>query len=457
MVQEATGPETIELRRETLTRTVAALASPAVLENLLTTVVLFFPTMFVGWVGTSSDVAAVGLGGTVVWLANGLFDSLAVSAAAMVARFWGERRFTLAREVAAQALILSVLFALVLMLCLIPLADDLLGLLGAEEEVVSVGSHYIRIVLSTSLFSFPMMVANGVMRAAGDTRTPMWLTLVMNAWNVAASALLVLGLGPFPALGLAGAAWATASSRALGGTLSLIVLFVGGTALRVRLTDCRHWDSGLIWRIVRLALPNLGEQLISRLAYLAFTGIVTGLGTAALAAHTIAVRIESLSFMLGWGLSVATATLVGQALGAGKPEIAELGIRRALLMAMTAMSTLGVGFALFGPQIASLFQPEQDVLALAGLAVVISAAEQPFLGAEMVLAGSLRGAGDTRSPMWVTLFGAVFLRVCVVYLLAVYLDLGLAGIWWGTAIDWAGRSTLIWLLFRRGGWKRVEV
>ena len=97
------------------------------------------------------------------------------------------------------------------------------------------------------------------------------------------------------------------------------------------------------------------------------------------------------------------------------------------------------------------------MLVLAGLAVAISAAEQPFLGAEMVLAGSLRGAGDTRSPMWVTLFGAVFLRVAVVYLLAVTLDLGLAGVWWGTAIDWAGRSTLIWFLFRRGKWKRVEV
>jgi putative MATE family efflux protein len=457
LAEETEKRQTIELRRETLARTVVALATPAVLENLLNTVVLFFPTMFVGRVGTESDVAAVGLGGTVIWLANGLFDSLAVSATAMVARFWGERRFSRAREVAAQALILSILFALFLMTILLPLADDLLRLLGAEEDVVRVGSHYIRIVLSTSLFSFPMMVANGVMRGAGDTRTPMWMTLVMNLWNVGVSALLVLGPGSFPQMGLAGAAWATASSRALGGVLSLIVLFSGRTVLRVRPAACFRWDGGLIWRIVRLALPNLGEQFISRAAYFTFMKIVTGLGTVALAAHTIAVRIESLSFMLGWGLSVATAALVGQALGAEKPQIAEMGIRRAMVMAMTLMSSLGLVFLLFGRHLVGLFGQGQDVLSLAGMAIAIAAAEQPFLGAQMVLAGSLRGAGDTRTPMWVTLFGGVFMRVSVVYLFAVVLDLGLAGVWWGTAADWFGRSALTWVLFRRGGWKRVKV
>jgi putative MATE family efflux protein len=343
------------------------------------------------------------------------------------------------------------------MVLLMFLVDDFLALLGASAGVVAAGTMYLRLVLSTSLLSFPLMVANGIMRGAGDTRTPMWLTLVMNVWNVAAALVLVFGWGPVPAMGLAGAGLATASARALGGVLALVVLFSGKTVLRVRPAALFRWDGALLGRLVRVALPNLGETAVSRLGYTLFMSMVTGLGTATLAAHQIALRVESLSFMPGWGLSVAAATLAGQALGARDPDLAESAIRRTLLLALGLAGTIGVFFALFGRPLVTIFGSTPEVLDPAGIAVRISAAELPFLSAEMVLAGALRGAGDTRTPLYVTIIGTVFLRLAVVYLFVVVLGWGLAGVWWGTALDWAGRTALIWVLFRRGGWKKVRV
>ncbi|MGB9724386.1 MAG: MATE family efflux transporter [Chloroflexia bacterium] len=447
----------LDLRPEQLTRTVLTLAAPAVVENLLVTAVFFADTLLIGWLHDDTALAAVGLGSTVMFTANGLFEALAVSATALVARSWGEGDFQQAGRVAGQALVLSLLLSVVLAALLIPLAEGFLSLLGAEAAVAQAGGLYLRLILSTSFLSFPLMVANGILRGAGDTRTPMWLTLAMNVWNVAAATVLVFGLGPIPALGLAGAGVATASARALGGGLGLLVLLRGWSVVQVRPSALARWDGRLVRRIVRLGLPNLGETIISRLGYLAFMSIVTHLGTIPLAAHQLALRVESLSFMPGWGLSVAAATLAGQALGAGSPEVAETGIRRTLLMALTLTGAIGILYAALGPQIVTIFGSTPEVLEQAGLAVRIAAAEQPFLAAQMVLAGGLRGAGDTRTPMWVSLFGVAGLRLVVVYLFAVVLDWGLAGVWWGTAVDWAGRSALIWALFRRGWWKEVRV
>jgi len=447
----------LDLRPEKLTRTVVTLATPAVVENLLVTAVFFVDTLLIGWLHDDTALAAVGLGSTVMFAANGLFEALAVSATALVARSCGEGDFQQAGRVAGQSLGLSLLLSAGLMALLMPLAGGFLSLLGAEPAVVQAGGLYLRLILSTSFLSFPLMVANGILRGAGDTRTPMWLTLAMNVWNVAAAVILVFGLGPIPALGLAGAGIATASARALGGGLGLLVLFRGWSVVQVRPAALGRWDGRLIWRIVRLGLPNLGETIISRLGYLAFMSIVTRLGTIPLAAHQLALRVESLSFMPGWGLSVAAATLAGQSLGAGAPEVAARGIRRTLLMALGLTGGIGVLYAAFGPQIVTIFGSTPEVLEQAGLAVRIAAAEQPFLAAQMVLAGGLRGAGDTRTPMWVSLFGVACLRLVVVYLFAVTLGWGLAGVWWGTAVDWAGRSALIWALFRRGRWKEVRV
>ncbi len=442
---------------EHLDRIILTLALPAVAENLLRSAVFFADTLMVGWLRDEAALAAAGLAGSLMYLFHTLSNALAVSATALVARAWGAGDQDLARRTGGQAMILSVLFALLVTAIGLPLADDFLRLMGAEPEVVAVGQTYLVIILAGSLFAFPMSVANGVMRGAGDTRMPMWTTLAMNIWNVGVSLVLVFGWMGFPALGLAGAGWGTTSAGAVGGILSILVLLRGFTGLQLRWSDLRVWDPVLIRRILRLALPSAGEAAVGQSGHLIFTRMVASLGTVALAAHQIALRVESLSYMPAWGLAVAATTIVGQSLGANRPDIAEQATRRTLTYSLVFNSLLSLLFVTAAGPIVALFGGTPQVLALAGVALAISAAEMPTLGAQMILAGAFRGAGDTRTPMWVTFIGVLIFRLSLVYFLAIYLEMGLAGVWWGTAADWAGRALMLWIFFRRGTWRDTVV
>jgi putative MATE family efflux protein len=268
---------------------------------------------------------------------------------------------------------------------------------------------------------------------------------------------LIFGFGPIPALGLPGAAIATASARLLGGILALYVVMSDRGFVKLGWKDILHWDQPLISHMLNLSLPTAGETIVMRLGYVLFMRIVSGLGEVPLAAHQIAVNVESLSFMPGFGLSVASTTLVGQSLGAHDPELAEESLRASVRVSLWVMGTVGVIFALFGPALAALFGSTPEVLALAGTAVRIGALEQLPIAVQMVIAGSLRGAGDMKTPMYATLLGTLVFRVPIVYLFAVVFGWGLNGVWYATAVDWTARAALLYVLFRRGAWKRIRV
>ena len=460
MAEPAKGPTTapaLVLTRENLSHNIVKLALPAVGENLLVTMVFLVDTLLIGWLRDPAALAAVSLGGMFVNIANQLFTSISVSATSLVAHAWGAEDYERARRVATQAIVLSILFATVTVAMLWPLATTLLVLMGASTRAVALGAQYMRIILLTSLFGFPMIVLNGIMRGSGDTRTPLALTLAMNIWHVLAAAALIFGPGPLPALGFSGAGWATASARLLGGILALYLVMSGRRFLRVRWRDLLHWDLPLLAHMLRLSLPTAGESIVARFGYILFMRIVSGLGEIPLAAHQIAINIEALSYMPGFGLSVASTTLVGQSLGAKKPDLAEDSIRGTMRLSLIVMGAVGVIFAVFGPTLAALFGSTPEVVALAGSAVRIGALEQLPVAVQMVLAGSLRGAGDMRTPMYATLLGVLFFRVPTVYFFAVTLGWGLDGVWLGTALDWTARAALLYLLFRRGGWKKIRL
>ena len=457
-------PKTIDLRIKQLNRTVLKLSIPSVAESVLTTLVYLVDTVLIGWLNDPVALAAVGLSSTLMWAADGLFRAISVSVSAIVARFWGQRDFEAAREVAGQALILSVLAALALMALLIPVARLFLQVMGGEPKVVFRGTEYVRIILATSLISFPLSVANSIMRATGDTQKPMHIAGVMNVWNVISAYVLIFGLGPIPRLELRGAALSTSAARTLGGLIALSILFssnregILATPIRLRFRHLRRWNWGLIWRILRISLPNIGETIISRLGFVLFMRILSSLGTVALAAHQIALRVESLAFMPGWGLATATASLVGQALGAKKQDVAEQGIRRALLIGNGAMALIGAGFLVFGPAIVHVFGVrDAELIGSAATLIRISALELFGLCSLMILAGSLRGAGDTRTPMIVTLAGTILFRVPTTYLFAIVLGGGLSGVWLATAVDWSMRALTMFALYMRGTWKTITV
>ncbi|RME61977.1 MAG: MATE family efflux transporter [Caldilineae bacterium] len=441
------------LYQGSLNRTILVLALPAVVENLLQTVVFFTDTVMIGWIRDPAALAASGLAGTLFYLLLTLFGSLAVSSTALVARAWGAGNERRARTVAGQAILLSVAFSALATLLLIPAAPAYLRAMGGAPDVVAQGTPYIRIIVAASIFSFPMQVANGIMRGAGDTRTPMWNTLMMNSWNIVVSYIFIFGVGGAPALGLTGAGIGTASARMVGGLLAVGALLFGRTFLHLNWRDLITWDPSIVRRILQLAGPAALEGSIAQSGYIFFTRMVASLGTAVLAAHQIALRVESLSYMPATGLAVAATTLVGQSLGAKDPERADAAARRTLLFSLIFNGLLALTFLFFAQQIVRIFGSTDEVLGLAALALTIAAAELPGIGADIVISGSMRGAGDTRTPMYVTLVGVLVFRLSLVYLLAIQLGWGLAGVWWGTAMDWTGRALLLWVLFRRGRWK----
>ncbi len=450
--------ETIDLRLERLTWTIVKLSAPSVMESVLTTLVYLVDVAFIGWLNDPAALAAVGLSGTLMWAADGLFQALSISASAIVARFWGGRDFEQARTVAGQAILLSLLTAFLLMGLLMPVSTLFLRSMGAEPDVVGLGATYVRILLATSPVSFVLVIANSMMRATGDTQKPMFITGVMNLCNVVLAYGLIFGIGPIPRMELVGAALSTSIARAIGGAIAIGILFSTRTPIRLRPLHLQRWDWSLIWRIVRISAPNVGETLISRLGYMLFIRIVTSLGTVALAAHQLALRIESLAYMPGWGLATAAAALVGQALGAEKEDVAEAGIRRTLLMGNGAMGLLGGVFVLFGPSIVQLFGVQDaELAAMATMAIRIAALELIGLCSVMIISGCLRGAGDTRTPMVVTLAGTLFFRVPTTYLFAIVLGAGLRGVWLATTTDWTMRALIMCSLYVRGGWKSVEV
>jgi putative MATE family efflux protein len=450
-------PSLGRIKPESINRTIVTLAVPSVLENLLVSFVFIADTFLIGRLGDPAALAAVGISGSYLFIANGLFMALAIGAMALVARAYGAGDVVEARRLSGQSITLSVAFAAVSVVVLFPLAEPFLGLIISDPQVIEQGGLYIRIILSTSIVAFPLQVMSGIMRATGDTRTPMFVTLFMNVVNVVLATALIFGIGPIPALEIAGAGAATALARAVGSLMALYVMVKGLSRLQVKLREMAVWHWPDVGRILRIAWPSILDSLIQRVGFLTFTSIVASLGTAVVAANQIANTIESLSFLPAWGFSTAASAIVGQALGARNPPIAQLATRRSAVFAVAAMTLAGLAFVAFGDAIAHAFGATDEVLALATLAVQLAALEQPFMALQMIYGGALRGAGDTRSPMIVSLVGVLFFRITAVYLLAIVLKLGLAGVWIGTAIDWAGRSAVMYVLYRRGRWLTLKI
>ena len=446
----------LELTEKNLNRNIARLAIPAAAENVLHMMVFIVDIIMVGRLGTEA-IASVGLAGALNFVLTIVFSSLSAGTLSLVARHTGARERSMAERVAAQSLLLSIIVGVTVAPALFHYSDGIFHLMGAEPEVLRLSTLYFTIVIYFLPCRLIILTSSASLRGAGDTRTPMLITLVMNLTNVFFNWLLIFGIWIFPRMGVAGAAWGTVIAYMVGATLSLAILFRGKALVTLHLRDMMGFDTGVIKRVLWISLPATLDALLMQMGYLVFIKIVTMLGTASLAAHQIAVRIESISFMPGYALGMSTATLVGQSLGAKKEDLARLSMKRNCLFALLLMCTFGVIFLIMPRQLGMVFGPEEEVLRLSSLCVMISAIEQPALAIYMVYAGGLRGAGDTMSPMLITIVGTLFFHLPMAYIFGIVMGWGLAGIWFGAALDWIGRAIAVYILFRRGRWRRLKM
>jgi putative MATE family efflux protein len=435
-----------------MTRAVFQLAWPAVVEQTLIAGVDLTDLFIVGHLGAAA-ISAVGLTGQVVMLSLAVFGAVAVGCMAIVARQIGAGERAEAGRTLQQSLLAGALLGVVTGVLAWVFASDILRALGAEPDVVELGTPFMRVIALSLPLTSISLVGNSAMRAAGDTRTPMNLTglqLVLNA---------VLGLalvyGPLR-LGVLGSGIATMIARSTLGVMVLWLLWRSRGGLHMQ---ARHWkpDLGCLKRIFNVGLPAGAEQVLLQFALLSLATVIAGLGTVTYAAHNVSVRIMSLSYMPGWGFAVAATTLVGQGLGAGDPGRARESAYAAHRLALGVMLIMAVVMYTFAGPILGVFTNDAAVIAASIAAIHIAAFAQPFMATSFVFMGSLRGAGDTRTTLLITVASIWTVRLSVAYLGARVLGWGLAGAWLGILADFATRGLFGWLRFRSGKWQSIKV
>jgi len=434
---------------------VMRLAMPSIGEQLLNMTVQLVNTYLVGHLG-AEELAAVGLSNNMMMLAQTFLMALATGTTAVVARLIGARDPRGAAHIVQQSLLMGGVTGTVLLLVMVLLAEQAIAFYDPEPAVATLGGRYLRIASLTFTMQGLMMVGNAAMRGAGDTRTPLYIMLGVNALNILVSSALLLGLGPLPALGVLGPAVGSAMALAAGGVAALVTLLRGRAGLRVERQNLSvDWPA--IRRVLNVGLPAGGEQLALRLGMVLFTRLISGLGTAAYAAHQVALSAQNLAFMPGFGFSVASTTMVGQALGAKDTDKARRAVREALRVAVWAMTAVGLFLVLAADYVMVIFTDDPAVIALGGAPNKVLGALQPLAAATMVYSGALRGAGDTRWTLIITALAVWAVRIPMATLFAETLGMGLLGAWVGMGIDNVVRGVLFWLRYRTGNWTRIRV
>ncbi|MCL4424151.1 MAG: MATE family efflux transporter [Firmicutes bacterium] len=438
-------------------REVWTLAWPVIAEMALQTVSSVVDMAMVGRLG-AAQVAAVGLTFHPVFLVMAVFMGIAVGTTALVARFVGAGFWEEAGGVTRQSLLLAVALGLFTGLLGYLLAEPVVRWMGASPEVTGLGASYLRWSMPGLVFLFIFNILTGALRGAGDMKTPLKVNIVLNLFKVAANYPLIFGVAGWPGLALDGAALSTTLARGVG-TLALLIMTVQGQRTPLRLDPGQDWrpDLGLIRRIMNIGLPAAGERIITSLGQVLFARMVAGLGTVIYAAHSIGLNVESFSYMPGMGFATAATTMVGQRLGAGRGEEAAQTGWGTLRLALVVMGSMGALFFLFPRQFMGIYTADAAVIGYGIQALRIVAFSQIPEGAGFVLSGALRGAGDTRYVLNVTIIGMWLVRLGLTYLFIESWGWGLAGAWVAMTMDWVVRAVLLFLRFRGAAWRRIKV
>ncbi|MEX2152526.1 MAG: MATE family efflux transporter [Gemmatimonadaceae bacterium] len=436
-------------------RSILLLAVPMVLEVVLESVFAVTDVFFVSRLGESA-IATVGLTESMMAIVYTLAVGLSIGATATVARRIGEHNPDGAGRAAVQTLALGAIVSVVLAIVGIIFAPSLLRLLGASEDVVATGSNFTRMMLGGNASVVLLFLINGIFRGAGDAAIAMRVLWLANGINIVLGPVLIFGLGPFPELGVTGAAVATTIGRGAGATFAIYRLFQPGRHIQVKREHLRL-DPALMGRLIRLSGTATLQVFIGTASWIGLIRILSQFGSAALAGYTIAIRVILFALFPSWGLGNAAATMVGQGLGAKKPERAEAAVWIAGFYNLCFLGGVGILFVAFADQIAGLFTQDPTVLpyAVAGLRTV--ALGFPFYAYGMVVNQSFNGAGDTWTPTYLNLFVFWLFEIPLAWFLSTRAGMGPAGVFWAITLAFSLLAVVSALLFKRGRWKTKAV
>ena len=427
------------------------LAWPAIVSNLLFSVIGLVSIKIVGSLGASA-VASATTGNRIFFALQAIMMAISAGTTAMVARSVGAKNYTEAAKVTSVSLWVGNVVAVLLMVPCIIFASEMAGIFGLDEATTADAARFIQWISVFNVAFAINMILSASLRAAGDTRTPLWIGVLTNVVNVALVYWLVFGGYGVPAMGVAGAAIANGLSFALAAMVYL-GLWYGGR-LKVGVGGRGSMTEKRIRQLIDIGYPAGVEQLVFQLGFLAFLWLVGYYGTAAFAAYGIGVQILSLSFVVGFGFSIAGATLVGQHMGAKDPQGAMRHGWRATGMAIASMVGLSGFIVAFSDDIARFLIDDDEVVRLTVIFIYILGIAQPLMAIEFTLSGCLRGAGDTRFPLKATMAGLIGARVG---LAALFTFMGLTVVWIYAALigDYIVKALMLVSRFKSGKWQQV--
>ncbi|MEN3326908.1 MAG: hypothetical protein V7638_1715 [Acidobacteriota bacterium] len=436
-------------------RAILLLAIPMVLEMIMESIFAVVDIFWVSHLGTDA-AATVGLTESLMTLVYALAIGLSIGAMATIARRIGEKNPDGAARAAVQAIALAVIVSIIIGAIGAPLAPKLLALMGGSPWVIEHGSAFTRVMLACNMSVVMLFMINAIFRGAGDAAIAMRTLLLANWINILLGPCLIFGLGPFPKLGIVGAAIATSIGRGMGAIFALVKLFRSGGRIEIKRHHLRI-EPSVIGRLIRLSATGTFQVFIGMASWIGLVRIISSFGSNAVAGYTFGIRVILFALLPSWGMANAAATMVGQALGAKNPERAERAVWKAGFYNMIFLGVVGLLFIFFAPQIIWFYTDDPNVAHYGVDCLRIVAYGFLFYAYGMVLGQSFNGAGDTWTPTIINLFVFWLWEIPLAYVLSVKAGMGPRGVFVAMMVAFSTLAVVSAAVFRLGRWKKKAV
>jgi putative MATE family efflux protein len=456
LFKEALSGKEQDYTQGSIRRAVFLLAVPMILEMCMESVFAVVDIFFVGRLGKNEAVSTVVLTESVLTIVYSLAIGLSMAATAMVARRIGEKNPEAASKAGMQSLILALVLTAVISVTGLIFAPDILKLMGASQETIHIGTNYTRIIYGGSVVIMLLFLINGIFRGAGDASMAMRSLWIANICNIILCPVLIYGAGPIPAFGITGAAMATTIGRGIGVLFQLYHLFSGKRVIKIRKQDFVP-DWPIIKSITNIAWTGTLQFIIASASWMVLARIMAEFGDTAVAGYGVAIRLIMFFLLPAWGMSNAAATLVGQNLGAQQPERAEQSVWRTARYNTIFMIFVTLVFLLFAQPIVAFMNKDVSVESYAVLALRIVSLGYIFYGIGMVVTNAFNGAGDTKTPTLINIFGFWLFQVPLAFLLAMVFKLGPKGVFIAIVLAETGITIAGIIIFKKGKWKKVKI
>jgi putative MATE family efflux protein len=456
LFKQALSGQEQDYTQGSIRRAVFLLAVPMILEMCMESVFAVVDIFFVGRLGRNEAVSTVVLTESVLTIVYSLAIGLSMAATAMVARRVGEKNPEAASKAGIQSLILALFITVIVSITGLIFAPDILKLMGASTETIHIGTNYTRIIYGGSVVIMLLFLINGIFRGAGDASMAMRYLWIANICNIILCPVLIYGAGPIPAFGITGAAMATTIGRGIGVLYQLYHLFSGKRIIKVRRQDFVP-DWPIIKSISNIAWTGTAQFLIASASWMVLARIIAEFGDTAVAGYGVAIRLIMFFLLPAWGLSNAAATLVGQNLGAQQPERAERSVWSTARYNTIFMIFVTLVFLLFAQPIVAFMNKDVTVESYAVLALRIVSLGYIFYGVGMVVTNAFNGAGDTKTPTLINIFGFWLFQVPLAFLLAIVFKLGPKGVFIAIVLAETGITIAGIIIFKKGKWKKVKI